>query len=163
MKNINAESVPRDYIQLEFKIISYHNEKLILLNKNQSFNLFDKCEERYYKRLIYFIQKGILIEIMSSNQDTFSPSYIDNKYGKVDLELVNKININYNNIIKEDVFEGITKLIKNKAGSNSYIAYETNVTSISNILMGLYSFELQFENGKEQDNYTITYLRQYSS
>ena len=51
---------------------------------------------------------------------------------------------NYNN--KIDIYIKITKLLENVADSGTYIAYETNITDISNIETNIEAIKLYFEN-----------------
>ena len=52
--------------------------------------------------------------------------------------------INFDNIQKEDVFIKITKLLDNRVDNSSFIAYETNITNISDAFSD--EFELDFED-----------------
>ena len=54
------------------------------------------------------------------------------------------ITINYNNVQKENIYVNIVRLLSNEVGINSYIAYETNITSLNDIVS--YEFYIKFNN-----------------
>jgi len=47
---------------------------------------------------------------------------------------------------KKNIYVGITKLVENIAEDETYIAYKTNVTDMSNVRTEVKSFRLEFEN-----------------
>ena len=58
---------------------------------------------------------------------------------------------------KKDIFVGIKKLLSNVNGCGAYIAYETDVTNVSNyyLFSGSENFELKFMNENEQGEKTL--------
>lgn len=62
--------------------------------------------------------------------------------------------INFDNIQKEDVFIKITKLLDNRADNSSFIAYETNITNISDVFSD--KFELDFEDDYQNKTFNFT-------
>lgn len=57
--------------------------------------------------------------------------------------------MNYTNIKKEKVYVLITQLIENIIDYNSFVAYKTNVTDISEVSSELDNFELSFSDSKK--------------
>ena len=137
---INQES-----IEIKMKIISYEEQTLLIGNSKGIFEVLYDCETKS-NELICLIQKDKLLQIMSGNKQQFSITYITSNYLLGPLFLVKDITINNYGIEKEDLFVGITKLIDDKCDIFKGIVYETNITNISNILMGFSSFKMKFEN-----------------
>ena len=80
----------------------------------------------------------------------FIIAYINSNYRFGPLVLVKDIEINYYGINKEDVFVGITRLIDYSYDIFKSTVYETNITNITNVLMGLFSFSMKFEGIEEE-------------
>ena len=51
-----------------------------------------------------------------------------------------------NTKIKQDLYVGITRLFQEAIDRNNYIVYETNITSISNLISDKFQIELEEEN-----------------
>ena len=136
----------KESIEIKFKIISYNNEKIFFVDEYFAFEPLDNCKEKD-KELTCFIQKDKLLEIMQDSRVVSREVIIIDNNNLVNYcYLVKEIEINYYGIQKEDVFVGITKLIENKFDVLKGITYETNVTNISNVLMGFQSFPMIFGN-----------------
>ena len=73
--------------------------------------------------------------------------YLDNDISDLKrFALIPIIKVNYN-IQKKNIFVSINKLIENVSEEYTFIAYETNVTDIGNIISDYFeSFKLEFEN-----------------
>ena len=133
------------------KIISYEEQTLLIMSPEGVIEVLYDCEAKS-NELICLIQKDKLLQIMPGSQQNFSIAYITSNYLLGQFSLVKDIEVNYYGINKEDLFVGITKLIDDKYDIYKGIAYETNITNISNILMGFFSFSMKFENvGSETD------------
>ena len=133
---------------LKFKIISYNQEKLYFM-KDSIYTYLDKCSASK-KEITCPITKGKLEEIMSKNEEKFTIKFLDDDYNFNELKLILDIKVIHNYIIKKDIYVGITKLLVNCAESNTLIAYQTNVTSISKVYTSTDSFTLNF--GGEKTN-----------
>ena len=120
----------KDTYDIKIKIISY-NKELIMLN----FILFIDCSQEN-DELTCHIKKNDLEKIMTINEGSLEISCQDQKF-----DLVPYIKVTYNNLEKIDVYVGITKLLVNAVEHDTLIAYETNVTQISNVYT-----ELENEN-----------------
>ena len=140
-----------DTIEIKFNIIAYKNEKLLIVNDNQVNAPLDDCQVMDNK-LICKYQREKLLEIMSSSQDNFYLSCIDDIYSDANkFYLVKNINIIYNIIEKEDIFVGITKPLEANINIKKFLVYETNITNITSIRIGFSSFKMNFENMKYID------------
>ena len=80
----------------------------------------------------------------------------------MNFELIPSIEI-FNKMPKEDIFVGITKIVEKVGDGNSFIAYETNITDITNVRPDIYGFILPFvkENGEESES--ICTFRKYDN
>ena len=141
----------KESIEIKFKIISYNNEKIFFIDEYFAFEPLDNCKEED-KELTCFVQKDKLLEIMQNSRAISREVIIIDNDNLVNYwDLVKGIEINYYGIQKEDVFVGITKLLENKFDVLKGVTYETNVTNISNVLMGFHSFSMEFEYFKNTD------------
>ena len=75
--------------------------------------------------------------------------------------LVPKVKIRYAIDKKIDVFIGINKLKENINERDTTLAYETNVTDISNVITDLEAFELDFINENGQESTESCSFRKY--
>ena len=138
-QTINVEE-GTDIYDVKFKIISYNNEKIIL-----NFVLFLDCEVQS-NELICHIPKKDLDKISKKEQSKMGVGtiyyYTKEKY----FPLVPYINVKYKNIKVENIYVGITKLIQDTLEHDVLAAYETDVTSVSNIFAIDQGFGLNFIN-----------------
>ena len=130
----------KDSYDLKFNISSYHQEKLILRN------YFIDCTQNE-NELTCPITKKFLEKFLYRSEIDLTVSYIPYKgdYQR-SFYLVPNIKIIYNYNNKIDVYINIIKLIENVTDKGTYIAYETNVTDISNIETTIEAIKLYFEN-----------------
>ena len=145
-QEINIEE-DKQYYELKFKIEEYNNEVLFLQRKKNREEIYLNeliLEDCFTvgKELICKIEKGKIIESLYYNGEIFELDYY---YSLREWKLykfsgVLDIIINYNISKKEDIFIGVTKLLQNNLKSENYIPYETNITSISNIISDFFSF-----------------------
>ena len=136
-----------DSYNLKFKIISYNQEKVFI----NYISVLDNCKQ-VDEDLICPISKSKLIEIITPIYDNcqIEVLYLDNNNDLKRFALIPKIKINYN-LQKKDIFVGIKKLVENVSEQYTFIAYETNITDIDNIIPDFFeSFQLKFENEKEE-------------
>ena len=136
---INVED-NKNTIELKFKIYSYNNENLFLCQKGLFYKL-DSCKIKD-NELNCQISKSKLEEIVPFSGFHFGLCYTDDDKIEDYVKLVDQIDLNYN-LKKEDVYVGIIKLITNTAYSGTSIAYETNVTDLSNIWTSMYNFHFR--------------------
>jgi hypothetical protein len=95
---------------LKFKVGSLNNELLLIHGQYNNYALLDNCKYNG-KELNCEISKEKLEEILVLNKEQFNISAIHDSIGLISFDHIAPININYNNVIKEDIFIGINKLI----------------------------------------------------
>ena len=140
----------KQYCDLKFKIEEYSNEVLFLKRKNEGTDMYltelimDDCTvER--KDLICKLEKEKIIESLYYNGEMFELYYYSSSEKIYKFSNVLDITINYIISKKEDVFVGITLLLQNNLNFFSYIPYETNITSISNLITDFFSFKTNID------------------
>ena len=156
---INLDDGKESY-DLQFKIVSYNNEKLII-NGN---TVLDNCKQKK-DELICTITKSKIISIIGPEDLDLRVSCLDNYYEIKTFYLVPKIDIIYNNIKKKNINVLITKLIKNVVEDKTYVTYQTNVTDIENIFVEMNSIEfeeLTFTNN-EREKKAGCFFRKYDN
>ena len=102
--------------------------------------IFLNCDEEK-KELNCKIKKDKLLEILSYSGEKFLLSQLTYYDGILNFDEVFEITINYENVIKQDIFINITKLMDMNGiynnhylvEKNSYIIFETNITDIPKI------------------------------
>ena len=139
-KQIIEVEKEKDLYEIKFKVLEYHNEQLILLNiekdGEEELNniLLDDCDLNG-KDLKCYLARVKIEEILGYSGQEFKLNYLDDDRGQLGaLNNTLNIKINYNSIQKKDVIIKLTKLMDDQIGANNYIAYETDVTSIDNII-----------------------------
>ena len=138
-QTIEIEKENNSY-EIKLKVLEYNNEQLILLNpqinneEEMNNKFLDNCNHKE-NNLICQISKEKIEQILGYSGQEFRLNYLDSNRGILgELRNIFNIKINYNSIEKENIYIGITKLLGNKLSTNNYIAYETNVTSMDNII-----------------------------
>ena len=146
-----------DTYKLNFKIVSYNQQKIFL-----GIIPLDCQEEK--SDLICDIKKSDLEVILADNISKLPVSSFQRKF-----PLIPSVSIIYNYTQKTDVYIGITKLIENVSEHDTLIAYETNVTDISNVITNSYDttigerIELEFYNENNETKRHICHLRKYDA
>lgn len=155
-QTINLDDGNESY-DLKFKIVSYNNNKIGL----NWIKILDDCKQ-VNDELICTLTKKKIEEITTVLQGKayFQVIYINEEYRVRKFPLIPKIDIIYKNIQKKNINILITNLIEKVTEHDTCIAYETDVTDIDNVYMDLESFELPFENGENEENFSCT-LRKY--
>ena len=140
----------KDSYYLKFNIESYDNDMLFVGGKFLNTKILNNCKINE-KELICEIKKEDLVEILQMNGGNIFLYYFcpDDDQIKT-YPNVFTITVNIKNLKKEDIYVGITKLLINTLKENNFVAYESNVTNISNIITE------QYKIGKS--NYTC-YLK----
>ena len=96
--------------------------------------MLDKCNIEG-NNLICKITKEKITEILIFSGQTFKCKWLDENNGRLlRFDNIFDIAINYNNIRKESVYIGITNLLTSYSSTEHYLVYETNITSISDIV-----------------------------
>ena len=157
VQEINANKYQDSY-EIKFKIDSYNNEKIGLF-KDFTQIILDNCKLNN-SELICKLTLEKIEEILDFSGSLFNILALNDNYGIVYFDSVFDIKINYNNITKEDIYIGITKLLKDYSEIYSMIAYETNISSIENVISRRFSFSFNdsYENYEcIKDNINIKY------
>ena len=135
---------------LKFNISSYNNERIYL----SYYTVLDNCKKEN-NQLVCPMKRNQLINIAepSENNDLIGRikvQFLNNNNKLINFELIPPIEIFYK-MPKEDIFVRITKIAEKVGGDISFIAYETNVTDITNVRPDTSDFQLPFvkENGEE--------------
>ena len=140
-----------DNYELKFNIVSYNQEK-IFFNYNM---ILDNCRNEN-KILNCPLTKKDLLSYIPSENIRGDISYLNYQNYQRRFPLIVPIKIEIKNIQKIDIFVGITKLLVDTNEHDVPIAYETNVTNISNFYSFLEEFSLTFINkngeGIESEN-----------
>ena len=151
---INIEENKETY-ELKFKIEEYDANGLLYLFSNYSFIPIDKCSiEGTY--LICEIVKIYIEEVLQYNNQKFDVYAFHNTLGRYKIGLIDGIIINDKPREKKDIYVRITNLVRNITGRDNFIAYNTNVTEVSNFISG--RFEIKREDN-EHRRYITCYLK----
>jgi len=148
-KNIINIEEDKQYYDFKFKIEEYNNEILFFQRKKMSSDMYltdlilEDCNAEK-KELTCKIEKEKLIESLFYNGEIFELGFLSFNI-QYKFLCVLDITINYNISKKEDVFVGITKLLQNNIDSLDYIPYETNITSISNVISSLFEYNTNID------------------
>lgn len=125
---------------LKFKIEAYYNEQLVITVPNNY--IFLDCKKQK-NELICPVTKDKFIENLESANTSLTGLrnlyYVDYTHKIISdyLPMISEINILYKNVVKEDVYVGITKCLTNYTELMTYVVYETNVTNIKRVKASL--------------------------
>ena len=140
----------KQYYDLKFKIEEYNNEVLFLQKKEKNEDMYltelilEECNVEG-KDLTCKIEKEKLIESLYYNGEIFELYFYFSSEGLYKFSCVLDIKINYNISKKEDVFVEVTKLLQMNLDSMKYIPYETNITSISNVISKVFDYDTNID------------------
>ena len=142
--NIQNDKVIYEII---FKKEAYYNE-LLLLYKNEMKMINLECNNQD-KKIICFIKKDKLIELLAFNGQKYYLCQLTNSEGLYFFNSVLNIDIKYNNITKKDIYINIKKLITQFIEKNNFIVYETNITDINKISTDFFTLITEINNSLE--------------
>ena len=127
-----------DLYEFKFKSDYYDNDILIYYS-GSSYNVLDDCK-REDKNVLCTITKDKIEEnLILFETNNFKLAFLNQDLNFTTFDLVFDIFINYNNTTeKNDIFIHLINLLTNVSESGFNIAYETNVTSISNLRTNLF-------------------------
>ena len=131
-QTINIDDKTESY-SLRFNIETYNKEILFLGG-----NYFNKkklnCKAQK-KELICEIKKEDIIEILPINRGNMYIYYHYQSLGMIDkYPNVLDIKVNIENLQKEKIYVGISKLLDKDIKEDNLVSFETNVTDISNLI-----------------------------
>ena len=137
----------KDSYYLKLHIGLYNGEPLCL-SLGEMKNIFLRDCNNNGKDLICNIKKENLYEIFTNSNQKLQLLLCDyDLKSKIKFNVVYDIIFNFNSIQKEDIFMNITKLSATNVNSNTFTAFETNITNISDIISD--SFWLNFNNSQK--------------
>ena len=152
--NINEEL---DSYDLKFHIGIYNEQSLCLSLDNTKKIILQDCKEKG-KDLICKIKKEKFYEIFyTDSEQKLNLFPCEYSLREIKFNSVYDIIINFENIQKK-IFVGITGLLTKDVNINTFVAYETNITDISDIISD--SFELNF--GINNYRFTCRIKNQFS-
>ena len=125
--NIKEEN---EIYELHLLMEEYNNEPLLISNSDSNYINVDNCSKDG-KNLICQIKKEKLLEY--NNNQKIKLYHYNELYGFLEFSLIKEISINYLNK-KENLYVKITKLLQKNIDLNNHISYETNISSISNLV-----------------------------
>ena len=138
--------------ELTFNIVSY-NQEMIMLN----YNIILECNVKDNILHCPLTRKELLANLQKETTEC-EVQYLDtSKYEEKPLYLVSPIKIIIKDIRKKDISVNIKKLLVDTNEHDVPIAYETDVTNVSNyyLFSGSENFELKFMNENEQGEKTL--------
>ena len=131
--NIYNNEESEQIFNLKFKQENYNNNILILSGKWVNIKMLVECEIKE-KELICKISKEDLEGILSENNEGLKLMSYNLIMRTYYFPNVFDIIINFINYRKQNIYVGITKLLENTYEQSNYIVYETNITSITNLI-----------------------------
>jgi hypothetical protein len=132
-----------DVYYIKFKADSYNGEMIEMYDQDLNEIILENCQEKE-KELVCPLTKDMIEKVLREDGDNFRFYMLIDDYGAKYLDEVFDIKFNYKNVTKETINVEITKLKENYGELYKYIAYETNVDSITPVITG--RFNLKFSN-----------------
>ena len=124
-----------DIYEMRFNIESYNNEKLILFS-NETNNYVLGNNKIIDGELICTIPKTKIKEILQFDGQMYYVGVLNDLKKIIRLNSITGVQIYYDKIQTEDIYIHITRLLNNSIATSEFVAYETNISSISNIITG---------------------------
>ena len=152
----------RETYELIFKKEKY-NDELLYLYSNDAYIPLDECSKNENEtELICKLEKEEIEEALQYNKQIFETySYYDKenydqkKLGIYKMEIIENIIIIDERLEKQDIYVKITKLLlyNERIDKNIFVPYETNVTTISNVVTNKFQFL------RNNNSYITCYLK----
>ena len=115
--------------ELKFK----YNTILYLYGNKDNYAVLDNCEKTE-KEIICLISKEKIEEILISTNDEFKLGAINDILGVLEFTNVYPININYENVQKEDIYIELKQNYDIGIEYGAPLSFETNVSEIPNLI-----------------------------
>ena len=132
-QTIKIDEENDDLYEVKFNIGKYNNEKLFLIGTTFNILPLDDCLIEN-KELICKLKKDKLIEKTFDISQEFGLITFVDSLGMIEVRSVETICVEQKEPIKENIYIGITKLLGNAYTRRQIIAYETDVTSLPNLI-----------------------------
>ena len=138
--------------ELKFNIVSY-NQEMIMLN----YGIILECNIKDNILHCPLTRKELLANLQKETTECEVQYLNTTEYDETPLYLVSPIKIIVKDIQKKDITVNIKKLLVDTNEHDVPIAYETDVTNVSNyyLFSGSENFELKFMNENEQGEKTL--------
>ena len=138
--------------ELKFNIVSY-NQEMIMLN----YGIILECNIKDNILHCPLTRKELLANLQKETTESEVQYLNTTEYDETPLYLVSPIKIIVKDILKKDISVNIKKLLVDTNEHDVPIAYETDVTNVSNyyLFSGSENFELKFMNENEQGEKTL--------
>ena len=151
-QTITLEEGKENY-EVKFNIVSYHQENLHF----EYNNIVDNCTVQQNNILVCPLTKKFLLQFINPEDNKITIWSLNSISNQVqDLKFVPTIKVVVPEMQKKHIYVEIKKLLSNASSLDAAIAYETNVTEISNYYNFGPVFKLTFINkdnqGKEEEN-----------
>ena len=131
-------------INLEFKYESYNNEQLVIMNNyNYALAALENCKKDS-KILICEVLRGNLDKI-SMTKNSYTLLYFHDIIVRESFQYIPEININYLNVVKEDIYLKIEKPVYTQIEIASYITFPTNITNLPTLKTGFFDLKISHE------------------
>ena len=145
--NIEEDKSTSTY-ELKFNVSKYNKEFIVIQNGDSEHGqlIIDNCEKNK-EELICTLKKEDILEILWNNKNTFSVAFLSYDFGYYNLSDAGIITINYNGKNKEDIYINITEVKDKEIYNDRYITFDTNVSSIDNIVSKKFNLTI---NGSEE-------------
>ena len=134
---------------LKFIIDSYYNDLLYIYGEKNNYAILDNCEiSNNNKELNCKLKKESLEEILIHNNDIFKIGAMNDYIGLIQFDNILDIKINYDNVLKKDIYIRITNLTGTSSEIGTPCGYETNITDIPNLITDRYDEIFYFKKAK---------------
>ena len=131
-----------DFYEIKFKIGNYNDEILFLVGESLNALVLDN-PKKDGKYVSFQIPKEKIEEIFQTNYSSYLVFFYIDSIGIYEFDNIMDIYIMKNEIIKENIYIKITKLLEYNYRGYEFIAYETNVTTIDNIISKDFRFSFK--------------------
>ena len=134
----------KNKFNLEFKYESYNNELLAIFGHELGFVVLENCQRS--EKLLKCEKSKENLDKVSKTQNKFTLRYFNEIVRSGNLFCTGDININYNNIVKENIFLKIEKPVYSRIKRYDCLAFPTNITNLPQIKTEMFGFYLSKEN-----------------
>ena len=136
------------FYELNFKFKNFNEDDFIFfdcifyINGTQNnYAILDNCTT-HKNDIICLLSKEKLETVLTHNNEIFKVGVVVSDYGAIPFKLIKNISINKEIDKKEDIYVGITGLLDNVVETYYPFAYDTNISSINDLIS--YNFSLKF-------------------
>ena len=136
-----------DYYEIKFKMSKYNNELLFITGEDLSMIPLDNNTIKG-DELICSVKKDKLEESIQKEEQLYKIKVYKESIGFINCKTILGIVVEKKIAEKENIYINITNLLEQSASINEYIAYETNITILPNIMTREYDLQIAENNYK---------------